>query len=925
MGDPSSKNTEAAVGTPPLQPTAAMVSIGPGAAVGTVRRRSGQASPVQPDAANGTTHSTSTAGTGCSGPAAGTTCPDSSRPPLERHDILPIVIICAVVVAMFWRIVFTSDKLFFRDIFNFSYPLARFVHDTVRQGQLPYWNPYYNWGQHVLSDPNAMFFYPSTLFIALLPVNFAFAMHFVFHFAWAGVGTYVLARRWGQRRDAALFAALFFALSGPLVSTGNFYNHAAAAAWIPWVFVAADRVLAARTARAWAVFALVVAVQFLAAEPITWMVSFSLAVAYVASELWAERRLFTRQALRFLAGFAMAGAAALAFSAVQLLPALELLRNSRRSLGISLEEATFWSLHPLQLLEFLVPDYFGSPFPPLTKWKEVLNGVNVPYLVSLYVGFIPVFFALVAWTAGSNKSGASGPSADAGKRRARFALGATVVLMLVAFGRFTPLFAVLFKILPVVRLVRYPVKLVVPSAMLLAISAGWGYEALREPAADWAARGKWLTRALAGLAVMIALGWLLAWAAPDSVRAFGGTLAERVAAGYYERSYWQLSAKEVSECGEYFLESLRLYLPELLALLFGGAIWLKAAGPGKRWAPRVASSVAAAGAALLAAFNYGANPTAPKEFYDYRPPALSHFAESPMPYRFCFLYRPEESGRVARSTEKPASLEEVPLVPGFPESALTAFYERVSLRAGTMLENVESVTADEFDAAFPLPYYEFWRFARLAGLRDLGRQDCLLGRANARYLITFWPHASPAARLVAQVYNPPPVPSYLYEDACALPRAFTASSALYSNDPLFTLAKLSDPAFPALDQVIIAASAPPSEGPTGQAPGSTPAAEGKVELIANTPNQVVLRAELGRAGFVVLLDRFDPNWHASLDGREVEVFRADHMFRAVEAPAGTHEIRFFYREKWLGTGLVVSLATALLLAALAIKKGRARV
>jgi hypothetical protein len=893
--------------------------------------------------------------------AVGTTSPDSSGSPLGRGDILPIGVICGCVLAMFWRIVFTSDKLFFRDIFNFSYPLARFIHDVVRHGQLPYWNPYYNWGQHVLSDPNAMFFYPSTLFIVLLPVKFAFAMHFVMHFAWAGVGAYVLARRWGQRRDAALFAALFFALSGPLLSTGNFYNHAAAAAWIPWVLVAADRVLAARTVRSWVVFTLVVAVQFLAAEPVTWMASLAMAAAYLVvgaihpstsltvrlrslslsgvegrtvslsnreSPLRANARQFAARMVRITMGLAISTLAALALTAVQLFPAIELLRNSRRALGISLEEATFWSLHPLQLLEFAVPDYFGSPFPPLTKWKEVLNGINEPYLVSLYVGFIPIFLALVAWAAGSN--------GESAKRRARFApyrpvrgfaLGATGALILVAFGRFTPVFALLFKALPVVRLVRYPIKLVVPSAMLVAISAGWGFEALREPGADWPARRKWLVRGLAALAAVLGVSWIFAWVAPEGVRALGSRLAERVAAGYSERSYWQLSAKAVAESGEYFLESLRLHFPELMALALGGAIWLKGVGPGKRWTGPAARTVAAAGVLLLAAFNYGANPTAPKEFYDTRPPALRYFAQAEMPYRFCFLYRPEESGRVQGGTEKPAALEEVPLVPGFPESALTPFYERVSLRAGTMLENVESVTADEFDAAFPLPYYEFWRFARLAGQRDLARQDCLLGRANARYLISFWPHESPAARLVAKVYNPPPVPSYLYEDACALPRAFIASSALYSIDPLFTLARLSDPTFPALDQVILAAPAPEHVGARRAIAGPDPAesgAEGKVEMIENSPHRVVLRTELGRAGFVVLLDRYDPNWHASLDGRKVAVLRADHMFRAVEAPAGTHEIIFFYGEKWLGTGLAVSLATGLALAGLAMKKAKGR-
>src|SRR5207244_12711474 len=78
----------------------------------------------------------------------------------------------------------------------------------------------------IFSDPNALFFYPSTLFLALLPADFAFSMHFVVHFAWAGVGTYMLARRWGQRRDAALVAALLDRKSTRLNSSHQIISYA---------------------------------------------------------------------------------------------------------------------------------------------------------------------------------------------------------------------------------------------------------------------------------------------------------------------------------------------------------------------------------------------------------------------------------------------------------------------------------------------------------------------------------------------------------------------------------------------------------------------------------------------------------------------------------------------------------------------------
>jgi uncharacterized membrane protein YfhO len=82
-----------------------------------------------------------------------------------------------------------------------------------------------------------------------------------------------------------------------------------------------------------------------------------------------------------------------------------------------------------------------------------------------------------------------------------------------------------------------------------------------------------------------------------------------------------------------------------------------------------------------------------------------------------------------------------------------------------------------------------------------------------------------------------------------------------------------------------------------------------VDIVDRQPNTVVLRAELSRPGYVVLLDRFDPNWHATVDGEEVPIVRANHLFRAVRADTGRHEVRFYYRQRGLRAGLVISVAT----------------
>ncbi|HEX5482452.1 MAG TPA: hypothetical protein VFZ08_07475, partial [Terriglobia bacterium] len=136
----------------------------------------------------------------------------------DRRDYAAMLLLVLAIVAMFWKVLFTSQMFFYRDVYNFTYPHIKFIHDACRHGYLPYWNPLLNYGEPVLANPNFLFFYPFTLLIILLPVAYAYCLHYVLHFAIAALGAYCLARQWKQSRWAALFAASAFALSGPLLS-----------------------------------------------------------------------------------------------------------------------------------------------------------------------------------------------------------------------------------------------------------------------------------------------------------------------------------------------------------------------------------------------------------------------------------------------------------------------------------------------------------------------------------------------------------------------------------------------------------------------------------------------------------------------------------------------------------------------------------
>ena len=59
---------------------------------------------------------------------------------------------------------------------------------------------------------------------------------------------------------------------------------------------------------------------------------------------------------------------------------------------------------------------------------------------------------------------------------------------------------------------------------------------------------------------------------------------------------------------------------------------------------------------------------------------------------------------------------------------------------------------------------------------------------------------------------------------------------------------------------------------------------------------------------MVLSEVYYPAWRAYVDGRPAPVLVADGLLRAVEVPAGEHEVEFRYESWALWAGIAVSAA-----------------
>ncbi len=88
-----------------------------------------------------------------------------------------------------------------------------------------------------------------------------------------------------------------------------------------------------------------------------------------------------------------------------------------------------------------------------------------------------------------------------------------------------------------------------------------------------------------------------------------------------------------------------------------------------------------------------------------------------------------------------------------------------------------------------------------------------------------------------------------------------------------------------------------------------------VNYFDETPNRMTLDVSRTPHPIVFVSEKFTlyPGWSAQLDGRDVEIHRANGVLSAVSVPPGSRELVFEYRPRSFERGLVVTMATTFLI------------
>ena len=842
----------------------------------------------------------------------------------------------------------TPHNSLLSDLILENYAWKSFIREALSSGHLTdlVWNPRLFAGAPFLAAGQHSALYPLSVIFYALPLWQAYGVFTWLQLALALIGMYVFARVLGLAKAAAAVSAVAFAFSGFFIVSVTFTMIIAAAAWLPLILAMIELKVRKQEQKGSTAYspvpyvaagALYLGVQILAGHVEITYYTLLVSAFYAAWRLFgAWRRLGRWRPLLRLAGWvAVMFAVGLALGAVQLLPLYELVSQSFRQGAASLHQVREWAWPSRQIITFILPDFFGNPshhnyfdiwariWRPVTQnslgqpldtidWgvKNYVEGGNYLGIVTLLLALFAALSALLQRSTPVRQDEGQGWTRPPTGRFyvAGFALLA-VLSLLFAFG--TPLYGVLYYLIPGYSQLHSAFRWVFPYTLSMAVLAGFGVDWLLRadipPRARRVARMIGAAAVLCGLAALAAVGLSLVW--PAWFVAIGDKLLQASDLAR-ERAFsdgavaWSYEASGLGRFG-------------VIAVLAGGLLFAAGSRPPDP-SPRRRLAARAWKIAVLVLlisdlwlFGHGFNTAADPELLAFKPPVitwLQDHADPVQPWRLTTFDFPGDATTPAEkllnaNSAMPYGLEDIRGYDSIIPKPYVALMERIQQQGDLLYNRVAPI----YMSVGGQPNYD-------------ALDNPLLRLLGVRYVMTT--HAIPNAGYELAYDKEVKV----YENRSALPRAFIASKAVAAPDQAAALDALQkiDPAAVVVVEGSGSAALPPPSSPQNR----------EARISKSGAREIFVDVNLSDRGWLVLTDNFFEGWKAYVrpfgvtgeginsTGQSVEqqlpIYRADGAFRTVYLDkAGQWTVRFVYSPRSLVLGLYISFLAVITLILLA--------
>ncbi|HHT9137077.1 MAG TPA: YfhO family protein [Candidatus Wunengus sp. YC60] len=788
----------------------------------------------------------------------------------SKYDWFAILTLFLLTIAYFYNVIIPLDSSVLSDqntdtrhqLFYWRY----FGFNTMAKGIIPLWNPYIYGGTPFVGGLQSAIFYPLNLIFLIFPIHIAINYSIILHVFLSGVFTYLYLRfirlnpqlySASLSRSSCLVSSIIFMFCAPQifhVYPGHLPN-LCTMIWLPLILLFSELFIRNRN-YLYAFFGgVAVAFNILAGHPQYFFYTAIAVVAYFIIRIIQE---FKEHRNWNYAGYHASGVfiiytIGVLLAAIQLLPAFEMIKYSTRQ-TLSYEWVGQFSFAPENFITLFIPEFLGDSL------KTPYWGRYYLWEMSLYVGILPLMLCAIASFYNRNTF-------------TKTFLIMALITTILALGKFTPLFKILYTIAPGFNMFRGNSKFIFIVAFSLSVLSGFGAEYLRDSIFTKKKISAFLYITL-GISAVISLFLLIFFLLGAGYGTWHGIINKICLLGdryttlpslndsVFLRSTFAIATKSAVKFIILIIISLlviglwltgrlkrQILIPITLALIFGD-LWFF----GNQYMVTFDSRQCFWNKEMLGVLKN--NPEAA------RITTVGHF---------------ELNQGMAHDISN---------IGGYDANVIKEYSEFINLSDGKPLEE-------------PRIVMEVRQISKLTNLLNL---KYILLPANVRI-------QHPSIKLV---YNDSKYA--LFDNTQALPRTFIVHDAktLQGRDAIFK--DLASSEFDPLKYVILEE---PSSF-TRNIDSENYLQEPSPTIIEYSPNRVTIRATLFEDGYLVLGDTFYPGWNAYVAGKKSRVFKTDYILRSVFLEKGDHVVKFVYEPKSFTIGMIITLTSMVILIPLSI-------
>jgi len=265
------------------------------------------------------------------------------------------------------------------DVVGQIYPWKKFTIDSLKDGQLPFWNPYSFSGTPHLANYQSSTFSITNIFYFIFDFKNAWSLAVIIQPLLAGIFTYFLIRSLRLSREAGLIAAVSFMFCGFITTWMNYTTLALAISFLPLALLSIEKYLIDKRFLWLIILSISIPLSFFSGHFQTGLYLGIFVYGYIIFKLILNKNI---KEFFYLNVFYFLG---LLVASPQLFPSIEFYLYSFRS-------SNFEKISPLpftHLPTILAPDFYGNP---VTR-----NNFSLIYAeLASYAGVIPFFLALFA-------------------------------------------------------------------------------------------------------------------------------------------------------------------------------------------------------------------------------------------------------------------------------------------------------------------------------------------------------------------------------------------------------------------------------------------------------------------------------------------------------------------------------------------------